>query len=395
MRRVKQIVSLALLLSLLLLASCSGDDAPPASDSAGPNESSSPTPHANGSEGPSYYPIETADPIPHVSYVPYITDASEAVELKGLPAAYPSFSGTLSFLDSNTVFIEHFEGSSHAVLMYEYPHWVPISFPSAYVPVSRLDNGQIFCRIYDEETYLPNYVLLHPDTFEVIYEFTPPEGADPDILISPDGARVIFSRDLNLYAADRNFANETLLVEGHIGASEEEYESARATQFVGNNRVLFNYLGYEWLVHCGAVDLDGENSVVFENTGETNLVPTSANDLYFYYSSYGDEIGVYTASDGAKRSLYQNNSGKWLASAFDPDGAFLAIASSFTDEGEGGLLQIISAADGKILREYARSETYAHPFSPVLSPDGRTLLYIDINQNGNWAVFQMDMSGYN
>ncbi|MDL2287768.1 hypothetical protein LJC32_00105 [Oscillospiraceae bacterium OttesenSCG-928-F05] len=332
---------------------------------------------------------------------PYIPDAEAVYTFSPTPGGGDTsyFTGLITFIDDKTLLVQQDSAgaSEDSQFLLTAPDWTATPFPSNYIPSHRLADGRIVAAIYTDFGFSDDCAILDGETFELLWHIRAEDGV-AYIHVSPDGERIAYSRDQNLYTANLDFSDERLVAEG-VDTDEEHFEegeACRAIGFINNEKLLYYRVGYEWIIHYGIADVSGEDipPSILPNLGEIGLELGNLDDTFFCQESFGGGgYGLYTLGSGLR--MFFDAQGAWHWYAYDPNFRCFAVALPYDINNEmGARLQIVDMQSGDVLADYVDEDLAIFPSLLTISRDGHYLCYIDLNAENMWTIYALDLTNY-
>ncbi len=124
---------------------------------------------------------------------------------------------------------------------------------------------------------------------------------------SPDGKYLAYTDDQGLYVADSDFQNSKLILPAAIGSDPSgiDSEGPKVPYWAGNDKIVYYWVGYEWLVGSGIINRDGSNDFRPDFLKGRYLVSTENEHLFLVYSSPDSTpfLGIYNLKENIIEDL--------------------------------------------------------------------------------------------
>ncbi|MEE8311753.1 MAG: DUF4347 domain-containing protein, partial [Candidatus Binatia bacterium] len=217
------------------------------------------------------------------------------------------------------------------------------------------------------------------------------EDGGPDALVADQG-RIVFERNSNIYTADPDGSNETLVLDDP--GSRDNYGPLFSPDgskiFFHSDRDGTNNEYDIW-----SMDADGSNLAQLTNNGPDDerapRVSPDGTKVLYQRDAAGNtdnEIWIMDA-DGSNETLLIDSAGEDLYASWSPDGSQIVFASTR----DGGNYNIyVADADGGNQTRLTNSTDLEE--RPSWSPDGTQILYERV-VGGDRRIYVMDADGGN
>ncbi|NLL35221.1 MAG: hypothetical protein GX257_07940 [Clostridiales bacterium] len=357
----------------------------------------------------------------------YISDARR-VEIDIIDSAKLDISHVV-FLDTSKISITcPTDIGEQRALVFDLEMKQAVKLPDNIDVIKRLDNNDLFVKLSGKSEYL----ILDSVSNDVKKAISLLENIDEGIDISPAGDLLTYVTDEGLFVSDLDFGNQTLLVPALKGKSVFDTEIARYPRWLDSNRIAYKTVTMEGATGCAIINRDGTSSKTFPEAKEATIYPLISGDYIARFDS-GKGVALIDANSGGKKYITEallekegfsfDKNGKWVSyyrlNKEEPkkeeksgsgeesgggnggkegnvDGKSGESGGSKGGESGGskwtGRFEVVGTTNKNKLYEFETDKPNAAPIEDtVASPDGKFLLFTDMDKSGRRVLYRLDI----